>query len=576
MESYNQYRRLLHYVKPHKIIFAVSIIATVVLATTEPVVAALMKPLLDGSFVDKDPTMIVLMPLLLVTLFVVRGIAGFISGTAMERVATHVVYDLRRQMIDRLLTLPSSYYDNNSAGVTLSKITFDVEQLTGAATKVLVVLVRDTIAIAGLLGWAIYLNWKLAPIALALVPIVVLLVRLISTRLRRISRTLQQYMGEMTHVLEEVIKGNRIVKLFGGQEYEKKRLQNSANKVRQYRVKNLTVSTANVQVIQIFAVTGLALMAYLAAKMDFTVGEFMSFFTAIALTLSPLKRLTAINSDLQRGLAAADTVFALLDQPPEHDAGQKRLSAEKIAGHLSIRSVGFSYPNHDETVLSDISIAIHPGENIALVGPSGSGKTSLTNLLPRFYTPSQGEILLEGTDIQKLPLNELRSHISLVSQDVVLFNDSIRANIAYGAAASANESNIVDAARAANALEFIEQMPEGMDTIIGDNGVRLSGGQRQRIAIARALLKDAPVLILDEATSALDTESEQLIQEAMDRLRKGRTTIIIAHRLSTIEHADKIIVLDKGAIVESGTHLELLKQDGLYSKLYQIQFAEQE
>ncbi len=573
MSSYDQYRRLLEYVKPHKGVFAASIFATVVLAATEPAAAALMKPLLDGSFVAKDPTMIVLMPLLLIGLFMVRGIAGFISATAMESVASHVVFDLRSEMIERLTTLPSSYYDNNSAGITLSKITFDVEQLTAAATRGLIILVRDTLAIAGLLGWAIYLSWKLAIIALLLVPVVVILVKLISTRLRHINLTLQQSMGEMTHILEEAIKGNRIVKLFGGEEYERQRFHSASKKVRQHRVKNIMVGTANVQIIQILAVTGLALMAYLAAKIDFTPGEFMSFFTAIALTLSPLKRLTGVNADLQKGLAAADTVFTLLDQKPEVDTGRSKLP-EQVTGRLELSSIDFSYPDHEELVLRDISLTINPGESIALVGPSGSGKTSLTSLLPRFYTPVRGGIFLDGVDTIELPLKELRSRISLVSQDVVLFNDSIRANIAYGASAGADDSDISEAARAANALQFIEQMPEGLDTQIGDNGVRLSGGQRQRIAIARALLKDAPVLILDEATSALDTESEQLIQEAMDRLRRGRTTIIIAHRLSTIEHADRIVVLDKGKIIETGSHSELLEQGGLYHKLYQIQFAE--
>ncbi|MES9844568.1 MAG: lipid A export permease/ATP-binding protein MsbA [Candidatus Sedimenticola sp. PURPLELP] len=573
MSSYDQYRRLLEYVKPHKGVFAASIFATVVLAATEPAAAALMKPLLDGSFVAKDPTMIVLMPLLLIGLFMVRGIAGFISATAMESVASHVVFDLRSEMIERLTTLPSSYYDNNSAGITLSKITFDVEQLTAAATRGLIILVRDTLAIAGLLGWAIYLSWKLAIIALLLVPVVVILVKLISTRLRHINLTLQQSMGEMTHILEEAIKGNRIVKLFGGEEYERQRFHSASKKVRQHRVKNIMVGTANVQIIQILAVSGLALMAYLAAKIDFTPGEFMSFFTAIALTLSPLKRLTGVNADLQKGLAAADTVFTLLDQKPEVDTGRSKLP-EQVTGRLELSSIDFSYPDHEELVLRDISLTINPGESIALVGPSGSGKTSLTSLLPRFYTPVRGGIFLDGVDTIELPLKELRSRISLVSQDVVLFNDSIRANIAYGASAGADDSDIREAARAANALQFIEQMPEGLDTQIGDNGVRLSGGQRQRIAIARALLKDAPVLILDEATSALDTESEQLIQEAMDRLRRGRTTIIIAHRLSTIEHADRIVVLDKGKIIETGSHSELLEQGGLYHKLYQIQFAE--
>jgi len=573
MTSYSQYGRLLHYVRPHRGVFVVSIAATVVLAATEPATAALLKPLLDGSFVEKDPTMIVLMPLLLIALFVVRGIASFIGATTMESAATHVVYDLRQEMFERLLALPSSYYDNHSAGVILSKLTYDVEQLTQAATKVLVVLVRDTLAIAGLLGWAIYLNWMLAAIALALVPVVIILVKLLSARLRRINRGLQQFMGEMTHVLEEVIKGNRVVKLFGGQAYEKGRFHHSANKVRQYRVKNATAATANVQVVQVFAVAGLALMAYLAARMDFTVGEFMSFFSAIALTLSPLKRLTGVNADLQKGLAAADTVFALLDQPPEENAGRATLPAGTVRGHLRISRVGFAYNEASGRIIDDFSLDIQPGETIALVGPSGSGKTTLTSLLPRFYNPSRGRILLDGIDIQELPLDLLREQISLVSQDVVLFNDSVRANIAYGASAGCSDQALIEAARTAHALEFIEQMPEGFNTLIGDNGVRLSGGQRQRLAIARALLKDAPLLILDEATSALDAESEQLIQDAMDQLRRGRTTIIIAHRLSTIEHADRIVVLDKGNVVQIGSHQALLASGGLYKKLYEIQFA---
>jgi subfamily B ATP-binding cassette protein MsbA len=572
MNSTEQYLRLLQYVKPHWKTFAASIAATVVVALTEPATAALLKPLLDGSFVEKDPTMIVMMPLLLVALFLVRGLSTFISSVAMQSVASRVVFDLRGHLFTKLLTLPTSYFDNNSSGVVLSKVTYNAEQLTGAATGALIIMVRDTIAILGLLGWIIYLDWQLAMIALIQIPVIAILVKLISKRLRNIHRVLQRCVGEMTHVLEEVISGSRVVKLFGGQDYEKRRFSKSANKVRQYQMKNTISATLNVQMIQVLAVCSLALMAYLAAKIDFTVGEFMSFFSALALTLSPIKRLTGINATIQRGLAAADSVFTLLDHDDEENLGKDRF--KRIRGKITFSNVDFKYPVSESKVIEDFSLDIQPGENVALVGPSGSGKTTLSSLLPRFYNPGQGKIMIEGIDIASVPLEHLRDRIALVSQDVVLFNDTVRANIAYGSTGDASEEEVREAARAANALGFIEEMPDGLDTFIGDNGVRLSGGQRQRIAIARALLKDSPILILDEATSSLDTESEKLIQDALENLRRGRTTIIIAHRLSTIEHADRIVVLDKGKIIEMGSHSELIHQDGLYQKLYQIQFAD--
>lgn len=571
MTSLFQYRRLLRYVHPHKSLFITSILATIVLAATQPATAALMKPLLDGSFVEKDPVMIVTTPLLMVALFLVIGISSLISSACMESTATHVVYDIRCEMFKRLLSLPSRYYDNNSTGVVLSKVTYDVEQLTQAATQVVIVLVRDTVTIIGLLGWAIYLSWELSSLVLTLIPVVILLVKLLSKRLRNINRALQQFMGEMTHVLEEVIRGNRVVKMFGGQQYEKERFRQTANKVRQYKVKNVLSSTANVQLIQVITVSCLALMAYLAAKMNFTVGEFTSFFAAFALILSPLKRLTGVNVSLQRGLAAADTVFALIDHASEPDTESTKPIQSRAKGELIFKNLTFAYSK--EPIITEFSLHIRPGETVALVGPSGSGKTTLSSLIPRFYDAEFGTIFLDETDIRRLSLSHLRNNIALVSQDVILFNDTLRANIAYGGCESATDEEVINAARTANAIDFIEQMPEGFSTLIGDNGVRLSGGQRQRIAIARALLKNAPILILDEATSALDAESEQMIQDAMEKLRRGRTTIIIAHRLSTIEQADRIVVLDQGRIVQSGTHKELLQTGGLYKKLYDIQLT---
>ncbi|MEE9358720.1 lipid A export permease/ATP-binding protein MsbA [Candidatus Vondammii sp. HM_W22] len=575
MSTYHQYIRLLTYVRPHWKLFSISIFATIIMAATQPAMPALLKPLLDGSFVEKDPDMIALMPILLVLLFVARGISTFISTITMENVATKVVFGLRQLMLQRLLTLPTKYYDQSVSGVTLSKITFDVEQLTQAASRVLIILVRDSLSIIGLLGLILYINWRLALIAFALIPIVAIMVQMISKRLREISRTLQARMGNMTHILEEVINGHKVIKLFAGQKYESGRFDETANKVRLYRVKNVVATTANVQFIQLLAVSGLALMAYLAAQQSFvggfTVGEFVAFFGAMAMLLSPLKKLTGINAELQRGLAAAESVFTFLDQETEQDHGKQRL--KKAKGKLAWEGVEHRFSPVKDPALKNIALTVSPGENIALVGPSGCGKTTLTNLLPRFYQPSEGRILLDDIDIAELKLDDLRSNIALVSQKITLFNDTIRANIAYGTMNEVSDDAVRDAAKAANALEFIEAMPDGMNEIIGDNGIRLSGGQRQRIAIARALLKDAPILIFDEATSALDAESEQKIQLAMDALRRGRTTITIAHRLSTIEQADRIVVLDRGEIVELGSHRELLAQDGLYKKLYQIQFT---
>jgi len=578
MDSRTLYLRLLQYVRPYWRIFAASLLATAVLAATEPALAALLKPLLDGSFVDKDPTMIRLMPLLLLGVFALRGVSGFISAVALNWVANKVVMDLRGLMFDRLLNLPTRFYDNHPTGVVLSKVTYNVNQVTDAATKVLVVLVRDSIIILGLLGWMLYLSWQLSLIALVLAPLVALAVKLISGRLRHLNRELQQSMGDMAHNLEEIINGHKVVKLFGGQTPEARRFNRINNWVRRYTMKQVVTSETNVPIIQMLAVIGLVVMIYFAALQSaadaITIGGFVSFFGAMALLLAPLKRLTSINTPLQRGLAAAESVFALVDEEPEADTGTRSL--ERVEGRVEYRDVSFGYEVDGRRALEGITLAIEPGENVALVGMSGSGKSTLVQLLPRFYHPDTGAILIDGVDIRELRLADLRRHIALVSQDVVLFNDSVRGNIAYGAMDAADEQAVIRAAEAAHAMEFIRTMPEGLDTLVGDNGVRLSGGQRQRVAIARAILKDAPILILDEATSALDTQSERYIQQALEVLKQGRTTITIAHRLSTIEKADRIVVLDGGRIAETGTHAELLERGGIYSRLHRLQFTRPE
>jgi len=575
MKGKELYLRLLSHVRPYWRMFAISMLGMVLLAATEPAMPALLKPILDGSFVAKDPTYIWLMPVLLVALFFVRGLAAYVSTVAMSWVAGKLVLDLRNIMFEKLITLPTEFYDNSSSGTLLSKVTYDVSQVTSAATNVLTVLVKDSLSIVGLLALMLYLNWKLALISLVVAPIIALIVKRIGHRLRTLSRSLQRTVGEMTHVLQETIEGAKVVRIFGGQPYEKKRFGDIANWVRRYNMKLASASAANVPIVQFVVVIALASIIYVAsiqsAANEFTIGGFVSFFGAMAMLFSPIKRLTSINEQLQRGLAAAESVFSLADQASEPDTGDIRIGRAK--GELAFKSVDFCYPRSNGHALHDISLTVGAGETVALVGASGSGKTTLVNLIPRFYHPSAGQILLDNVDIETLKLADLRANISLVSQDVVLFNDSVAANIAYGRIDEASEEQIVSAAKAAHAMEFIRAMPDGLQTQIGENGVRLSGGERQRIAIARALLKDAPILILDEATSSLDTQSERHVQAALETLMTGRTTIVIAHRLSTIENANRIVVLHKGRITEIGNHVELIARNGIYARLHRTQFA---
>ena len=573
MNNKDLYLRLLGYVRPYTRIFALSLAGTIVVAITEPLVAALIKPLLDGSFVEKDPYSIRVMPLLLVTVFIVRGIADFVGSVAMNWIAHRVVMDLRDGLFARLLTLPTRHFDDHSAGTLLSRLTYDVTQVMTASTQALVTLVRDGLAVVGLLAWMLYLNWQLSLLAFLIAPGIGLIMRVISQRLRRLSRELQELMGEMTRVIDEVLQGHKVIKIFGGQDYERNRFNRVNNRVRQFNLKLVAASEGSGPLVQLLAIIALGSMIYLAslqsAADQITVGGFVSLFGAMAMLLAPIKRLTKVNEQMQRGLAAAETIFALLDEPAEPDRGTRAIG--RAVGRVSFRAVSHRYRAEGAEVVRRLSLEVHPGETIALVGPSGSGKTTLMSLLPRFYEPDSGDILLDGAPIRELRLAELRANIAYVSQDIVLFNDTVAANIAYGAGFRADEADLVRAAERAHAMEFIRELPQGLHTLIGENGARLSGGQRQRIAIARALLKNAPILILDEATSALDTQSERKVQQALDALREGRTAFVIAHRLSTIETADRIVVLDKGSIAEIGTHAELLARGGLYASLYQMQ-----
>ena len=576
MTGQELYLRLLAYVKPYWRQFGVALVAMVVLAATEPAIPALLKPMLDGTFVEKDPDVVRWTPLLLIGLFLIRGSMNFLSGVAFEWVAGKVVLDLRRQMFERILTLPTAFFDAHSTGNLIARVTFNVNQVTQASTKVLTVLVKDTIIVAGLLAYMFYLNWLLTLIMFVLLPVIALIVRLLAKRLRRISRSLQEAMGDMTHVLEEGVRGHKVIKVFDGKAYEQRRFDRLANWVRRYNLKTKVAGMAHEPAVELAGALMMAILIYVGTHEtvagELTVGGFVSLMAAVGLIFSPIKRLTSINEALQKGLAAAESVFDLIDQQAERDTGTGQL--KEVQGRLRFRNVGFRYPLAKRDALKNVSFEAAPGETVALVGRSGGGKTTVVALIPRFYSPTGGTIELDGVNIEQLSLDSLRANLSLVGQESVLFDDTVAANIAYGAGREVTQREIEQAALDANALEFILRLPEGFDSRIGEDGVRLSGGQRQRLAIARALIKDAPVLLLDEATSALDTESERMVQDALARLTANRTTLVIAHRLSTVKHADRILVIKEGRIVECGKHEELVSLDGEYTELCRHQFGD--
>ena len=571
------YGRLWRYVTPHKLIGFIAVIGMAATAAIEAALVYLLQPLMDDALVAKNLEQAQWIPIAFMGIFVLRGLSGFATEMSLGWIGRRVISDLRCNVFDKFLTLPVRFFDSQAAGPLLSRMTYNVEMVAESVTSVVTIAVRDTLTVIAAFGVMIYHSPTLTVFVAILFPIVAVIVRLLGIAFRRYSGRIQDSVGDVTQVSDEVIRGNWVVKAFGGYKYERDRFAEADGRNFSQNLKLIRVRSLGVAVTQVVFGFGIALVIYMSGRQSIegvlSPGQFISFFSAMMLMLQPVRRITNVNATLQRGVAAADSLFMVLDQENEQDKG--RFEKERADGDVLFDHINFTYKDTEDRVISDLRVEVPAGSTLAIVGHSGSGKSTLVSLLPRFYDVDSGEICLDGIPITEYSLASLRSNISVVSQDVVLFNDTIRANLAYGQLESQSEEDLLKAAEAAYVLEFVNELPRGLDTIVGDRGVLLSGGQRQRIAIGRALLKNAPVLILDEATSALDTHSERRIQDALNALMENRTTLVIAHRLSTVEKADRIIVLDAGRIVEAGTHAELLEQGGHYAALYRMQFSEE-
>lgn len=574
--TWRTFKRLWTFIRLYKSGLAVAVVALIINAVSDTYMISLLKPLLDEGFGSAESDFLRTLPLIIFAMMFIRGISSFVSAYCLSWVSGNVVMQVRRMVFNHYMQMPVSYFDKEKSGSLLSRITYDSEQVSAATSQALVSIVREGASIIGLLVLMFYNSWQLSLVLILVAPVVAMGIGIVSKRFRKISKSMQTVMGVVTSSAEQMLKGHKVVLSYGGQDIERERFDKVSNQMRQQTMKLVTAQAAANPIIQMIASVAIVVVLYLASidsiKDQLTPGTFTVVFSAMFGLMRPLKALTSVTSQFQRGMAAAQTLFALVDLEPEKNTGTH--SVERAKGEVNVKDISFTYEGAEKPALSHVSFDIPRGKTVALVGRSGSGKSTIANLFTRFYDVDSGEIQLDGVDVRDYELKNLRTQFALVSQNVHLFNDTIANNIAYAAGDKYSREDIERAAELAHAMEFISKMENGLDTMVGENGASLSGGQRQRVAIARALLRDAPVLILDEATSALDTESERAIQSALDELQKNKTVLVIAHRLSTIEKADQILVIDDGAVVERGSHSELIEKDGAYAQLHRIQFGE--